>query len=116
MNGLLTGGVLTPGGEDNMHPPLAINLDDKISTANPSLCEDPAKTAFTTHDELLQRAQHWPLQRLVSIWNQLPGVVPVRKFENRTIAVGRIWRALQPEQTNPARSQRSRVRAPPVSS
>jgi len=32
---------------------------------------------------------------LVDIWNQLPGVHPVARFENRSVAVRRIWQALQ---------------------
>jgi Protein of unknown function (DUF3489) len=44
-------------------------------------------------------AGQWPLKRLVSIWNALPGVTPVEKFTSRQIALQRIWRALErPEQ------------------
>jgi hypothetical protein len=39
----------------------------------------------------------WSMKRLIAIWNNLPGVRPVEKFENRTIAIARIWRAIQPE-------------------
>jgi hypothetical protein len=34
-------------------------------------------------------------QRLVEIWNSLPGVQPVTKFTNRKIATERIWKAIQ---------------------
>jgi Protein of unknown function (DUF3489) len=34
-------------------------------------------------------------QRLLDIWNSLPGVKPVAKFENRKKATERIWRAIQ---------------------
>ena len=34
-------------------------------------------------------------QRLLDIWNSLPGVKPVTKFENRKKATERIWRAIQ---------------------
>ena len=35
------------------------------------------------------------MRRLVEVWNQLPGVRPVARFENRSVAVRRICQALQ---------------------
>ena len=34
-------------------------------------------------------------QRLIEIWNSLPGVKPVTKFTNRKVATERIWKAIQ---------------------
>src|SRR5450631_1213041 len=34
-------------------------------------------------------------QRLLEIWNSLPGVKPVTKFTNRKVATERIWKAIQ---------------------
>src|ERR1039457_6647122 len=34
-------------------------------------------------------------QRLIEIWNSLPGVKPVTKFANRKVATERIWKAIQ---------------------
>src|ERR1019366_2112181 len=34
-------------------------------------------------------------KRLLDIWNSLPGVKPVTKFENRKRATERIWKAIQ---------------------
>jgi hypothetical protein len=34
----------------------------------------------------------WPAERLVAIWNSLPGVTPVKKFKDRTTAGTRIWK------------------------
>ena len=45
--------------------------------------------------ELEQLAANWPMRRLVEVWNQLPGVRPVARFENRSVAVRRICQALQ---------------------
>jgi uncharacterized protein DUF3489 len=42
-----------------------------------------------------QLAEGWPVERLVEIWNTLPGARPVKKFTNRNTAVGRVWKALQ---------------------
>jgi hypothetical protein len=54
-------------------------------------------SAFATEQELHELAGAWPMKRLIAIWNSLPGVQAVQKFENRTIAISRIWRAIQPD-------------------
>ena len=41
----------------------------------------------------------------------MPGVQPVHRFENRAIAAGRLWRALQPGEPQPSQPSRS-VRKP----
>src|SRR3954469_22664818 len=50
---------------------------------------------FNSLEEFAQLAGSWPAARLVEIWNSLPGVVPVSKFTNRNVGVGRVWKALQ---------------------
>src|ERR1039458_10294462 len=37
----------------------------------------------------------WPAERLVAIWNSLPGVTPVKGFKSAKAAVGRIWEHIQ---------------------
>jgi Protein of unknown function (DUF3489) len=59
---------------------------------------------FASERQLYELAQDWPLRRLVRLWNALPGVQPVHRFENRTIAASRLWRALQPGAPQPSRS------------
>jgi hypothetical protein len=54
--------------------------------------------AFATEHELKELVDAWPMKRLIEIWNRLPGVSPVHEFENRPIAIARIWRAIQAEQ------------------
>ncbi|MGI9071292.1 MAG: DUF3489 domain-containing protein [Bryobacteraceae bacterium] len=49
---------------------------------------------FTNEQELQEMASAWPMKRLLEIWNRFPGVAPVQKFENRRIAISRIWRAV----------------------
>ena len=51
--------------------------------------------SFTTRKELDGIIDGSPASRLVEIWNGLPGVKPVKKFENRKLAIGRIWKAIQ---------------------
>lgn len=67
-----------------------IRIDD---TETPS--EAKADTLrFGDEQELQKIAKSWPVKRLVEIWNRLPGVQRVSKFENKAIGVARIWRAL----------------------
>ena len=50
---------------------------------------------FATEEELSTLAADWPSSRLIEVFNSLPGVTPVRKFQNRATGVSRIWKAIQ---------------------
>ena len=50
---------------------------------------------FASQSELADLAATWPANRLVEIWNSIPGVIAVSKFTNRKIATERIWKAIQ---------------------
>jgi hypothetical protein len=50
---------------------------------------------FATQKDLAKLAAEWPAERLVEVWNSLPGGKPVKKFANRRAAVTRIWKAVQ---------------------
>ena len=50
---------------------------------------------FATATDLAGLAANWPADRLVEIWNSLPGVSPVEKFKDAKTAVGRIWKRIQ---------------------
>jgi hypothetical protein len=52
-------------------------------------------TQFTSQKELLRLAGEWPAERLVEIWNGLPGVEAVTKFKSAKAGVGRIWECIQ---------------------
>ena len=58
---------------------------------------EPVGHVFSS-EEFAQLVADWPLRSLVEIWNKLPGVRPLSRFENREVAVQRIWRALHTEQ------------------
>jgi hypothetical protein len=51
--------------------------------------------SFSSQQELAELAKAWPADRLLAIWNSLPGVTPVQRFTDRNTAVGRIWRRIQ---------------------
>ena len=76
-----------------------IDIDNNI-TAHGTLEEAAATTAtpfdsFASQKELAELVAGWPTERLVAIWNSLPGVTPVKKFKDRTTAASRIWKNIQ---------------------
>jgi hypothetical protein len=50
---------------------------------------------FASQEELAELVAGWPGERLVAVWNSLPGVTPVKKFKDRTTAATRIWKNIQ---------------------
>ena len=50
---------------------------------------------FRNKAGLAKLAANWPANRLIEIWNSLPGATPVKKFKDRNTAVARIWKAIQ---------------------
>lgn len=57
--------------------------------------------SFRNQKELAALAADWPASRLVDTWNSFAGVAPfddlkpVNKFSNRSVAVGRIYKAVE---------------------
>ena len=100
-------------------------IDDQNSiTAFGSAEETTAATAtpfdsFASQKELAGLVAGWPAERLVAVWNGLPGVEPVKKFKNTKIAASRIWERIQSlgeaatPVAEPAQS-RTRIRTPNV--
>ena len=74
-----------------------INPDNNISAfAAAKDIENPeAMQQFKSVKELGKLATDWPTDRLIEIWNSLPGVQPVKKFRSRETAISRIWTAIQ---------------------
>src|ERR1700704_6289715 len=50
---------------------------------------------FASQQELADLAAKWPANRLIEVWNGIPGLTPVKKFTDRKSAVSRIWKAIQ---------------------
>ena len=59
------------------------------------LADTDEVASFASAEDFEQLVAGGPIRRLVEIWNNLPGVRPVARFENRKVAVERIWRVLQ---------------------
>jgi hypothetical protein len=51
--------------------------------------------SFASQQELATLATEWPAERLVTIWNSLAGVKPVKGFKSAKSAAGRIWEHIQ---------------------
>jgi hypothetical protein len=51
--------------------------------------------SFSSQKELASLVAAWPAERLIAIWNSLPGVEPVKRFQNGQAAVRRIWEHIQ---------------------
>jgi hypothetical protein len=50
---------------------------------------------FASQKELAELVAAWPAERLVALWNSLPGVVPVKGFKSGKAAASRIWDHIQ---------------------
>src|SRR5437899_893284 len=50
---------------------------------------------FGSQEQLTDLAAKWPANRLVDVWNGIPGLTPVKKFKDQKSAVARIWKAIQ---------------------
>jgi hypothetical protein len=51
--------------------------------------------SFSTEQELTDLIAGWPAERLLAVWNSLPGVKPVTKFKEAKTAASRIWPRIQ---------------------
>ena len=67
----------------------------KVYASSEAARKCPNGVRFATEKEFASIAAEWPMLRLVAIWNKLPGVMPVRKFKDRSTAIRRIWAAIQ---------------------
>jgi hypothetical protein len=63
-----------------------IGPEDRIAVVKPAEADLDSAAAgrFGSAAELARLVQSWPMARLVGLWNDLPGVRPVRRFADRT--------------------------------
>ena len=95
-----------------------INAENNISAfATAKDVENPEATQqFKSAKELGKLAIDWPTERLIEIWNSLPGVQPVKKFRSRETAISRIWTAIQGLGAIVAPQPPAKARVKPVAS
>ena len=67
-----------------------------------------ALASFSNVEELMTVMSDWHMPRLVSVWNQIPGVRKVTRFANCSIALKRLWQAIDglPQQVPVAEGKR----------
>ena len=84
----------------------SVHADETVSVAAAGTSAPAdAVVSFSSFEELKALTSQWPMRQLVSVWNKLPGTRRVTRFENRSIATERLWRAL--DQQSPAAIQKS---------
>src|SRR5712664_4934084 len=71
-----------------------IDTENSI-TAHASKQEAGEGESFASQQELASLVAEWPTDRLIEVWNGIPGLTPVKKFTDRKSAVARIWKAIQ---------------------
>jgi hypothetical protein len=75
---------------------VAFTIDTENSiTAHASKQEAGEGESFSSQQELASLVASWPADRLIEVWNGIPGLTPVKKFTDRKSAVARIWKAIQ---------------------
>src|ERR1700682_2706981 len=72
----------------------SIDAENSI-TALDSQQSDFEGEIFASQQELAELAAKWPANRLIEVWNGIPGLTPVKKFTDRKTAVACIWKAIQ---------------------
>lgn len=72
-----------------------IDTENNITAAEAGAVLPEKTQPFASQKELNKLAAEWPPEPMVEIWNGLPGVKPLKKFANRNLAAGRIWKAIQ---------------------
>src|ERR1035441_8074860 len=96
MNVIVT---VSHGKERSYMKTFTINSDNNITAFGTQ--EEAAATTTTPFDsfasqkDLAELAAGWPAERLVAIWNSLPGVKPVKSFKNAKAGASRIWECIQ---------------------
>ena len=74
--------------------------NDNTITAFGSAAEAAAASttpfdSFASSKELAELVAGWPPERVVAIWNSLPGVESVKTFKSSKTAASRIWERIQ---------------------
>ncbi len=86
-----------------------IASDHTVGVLVPEAAEPPdAAVVFSGFEELVQKTAEWPMRQFVSVWNQLPDNAPVSRFENRRVAVTRLWQAIQKLKDMTARTEQDK--------
>src|SRR4051794_20134287 len=73
----------------------SVGADDRVYvTAGRSPAVADSAVLFSDVEKFRILTAEWPMLRLVRIWNALPRNPNLTRFESRSIAVARLWRAI----------------------
>ena len=72
---------------------LTIDTENNITVhASKKAAKETGASVFGTEEEFAGIGSDG--KRLVAIWNSLPGVTPIKKFEDRKTGVARNWKQI----------------------
>src|SRR5436190_20274142 len=71
------------------------NITAFATQAEAAAASDTPFDTFSSQKQLAELAGSWPAERLVEIWNSIPGVTAVTGFKNRPAGIARVWKAIQ---------------------
>ena len=98
----------------NSEKQYVIGSDNRVRVMQAAESVGENEVSFASEQELIRATATWPVRRLVEIWNQLPNQSEVTRFENRSIALQRLWKALSgSDPKRKARSQRRKAKCTP---
>jgi len=72
-----------------------IDAENNITALTGNEAAASGSEAFASEKDLLRIAAQWPAERLVEVWNGIPGVKAAKGFTNRKAGVSRVWKAIQ---------------------
>jgi len=64
---------------------------------------------FSNADELAQLAKAWPAERLLAVWNSVPGLTPAREIKDAAKAAKVIFKRLEKNGSKPAREKKPKA-------
>jgi hypothetical protein len=90
--------TVSRGKERDHMPAFTIDADNNVTAFENELEATASSNVpidiFSSEKEMAKLASVWPEERLVSLWNSLPGVQPTTRFKSRKVAISRIWKRI----------------------
>ena len=83
-----------------------------VAFATPEEASTNSATPFDTFsnaDELAQLATAWPAERLLAVWNSVPGLTPATEIKDAAKAAKLIFKRLEKNGTKPARAKKPKA-------
>ena len=71
------------------------NITAFASTEEAAAATTTPFDSFSSREQLAELAAAWPSERLLAIWNSLPGVTPAKGVKSTDAAIKRIWERIQ---------------------